>query len=562
MTNNSFVFVEDANKQHQESGVATSTPASALTPPRQQDELRSFQVFVTRVVSLFSADSIDTAFWEKLVPASGQHLPFVWDATISIGLLFLHPVYKVDNAWAMTIQYLEGPQLQAVKWYSRAVSRLKLDWDPSADHNLLALLSCMLFISCEFQQGNIASGAALLEHSQKLFRACISCHALAEPASSRTEALEHALIPFCSRHLISYAELGLPPLYRHYVRTKTSPPPEDARTHLISFQDELCNLLCRVNITVTSSRLIQNQPLDIARLKPFRDHLVNSLDDWHERLQASLSHMRGTLMTGLTTAVIDQETDVLYRYLVAYFYVARIQLSTCLSPDETVNDNYLHDFEAIVHQAASLHSSATISHRSSFPPFDFGIAPTLYFVATRCRHPVVRRRATFLLRAIPLSSSEILPPGTTQWLFLPIVEMAESVIAYEEGQHFDHDLRKRFLSVTRSPVQPMTPFAGSAVATLEESQYYQSALDTLVPEHRRVHHVQLITRPRSATPTEGLDYNTAGSNAGKRELALRLITYSYPDQHQSNGEKVSKGSGKRVMCPVVCPLPPHVAAGL
>lgn len=71
--------------------------------------------------------------------------------------------------------------------------------------------------------------------------------------------------------------------------------------------------------------------------------------------------------------------------------------------DETVWDNYYVEFETMVSHAAAV-AKGTISPRykgilqSAFS-LDTGIILPLYFVATKCRHPTIRRKAIEILQS-------------------------------------------------------------------------------------------------------------------------------------------------------------------
>ncbi|KAH8591609.1 hypothetical protein B0O99DRAFT_519239 [Bisporella sp. PMI_857] len=83
-----------------------------------------------------------------------------------------------------------------------------------------------------------------------------------------------------------------------------------------------------------------------------------------------------------------------------------ITLSAVLNTSEMVYDAYLADFRSIVAAASRLISAASnpSARNINQPPryaFEAGIIPPLHVVATKCRHPYVRREAVSLLFASP-----------------------------------------------------------------------------------------------------------------------------------------------------------------
>jgi hypothetical protein len=75
---------------------------------------------------------------------------------------------------------------------------------------------------------------------------------------------------------------------------------------------------------------------------------------------------------------------------------ARILLTASLTEEESSFDNYLQEFTNILEQIEGLISSS--STRFSV---DIGVVPVLYYIAIKCRHPHVRRKALGMLRDPP-----------------------------------------------------------------------------------------------------------------------------------------------------------------
>lgn len=417
-------------------------------------------------------------------------MPFAWSSAIAIGLIFENPIYGVDSGRFLAPQ-LRPPQLQALQWYARAISQLSQHMDNSTGAGLVALLSCVLFVSCECQHGNEPSGFSLLEHGWSLLSAYISPEGLSRSGSPVTDALEQALIPFASRQALILAQLGLPlPAYaidvpsafsaRHH---RTLLPSLHPIIDIDVLRRELYSLLYRSYEVIRAGVLVLDQPSEVPRIAEVRDRILDLLRQWHKKLNEYTRSSSLSMKELVTTA-----------YHLAYFHTTHVLLSTCLSSTETALDVHLNSFSQIVNHACTILSTP---HQPPANPFISGIAPPLYFTATRCRHPIFRRRALSLLKLAP-------PPVQPNiWTALPTLEIAERVIAFEESS--------RPLPIDLASSSNCRNGGGNNDDNL-------LPLDVLVPEATRVHHIQVITRPRS--PSLG-----AGGNRA-RELALRFITYT------------------------------------
>lgn len=75
-----------------------------------------------------------------------------------------------------------------------------------------------------------------------------------------------------------------------------------------------------------------------------------------------------------------------------------IWLSTSLTPNETVFDAYIEDFESIISSASGL---AKIPNKSFLFALDMAIIAPLFLTAIKCRCSRIRRSAIKLLYAIP-----------------------------------------------------------------------------------------------------------------------------------------------------------------
>lgn len=469
----------------------TSSPALALTPPRNREELRSFNIFFVRAVPLLASGNLDAGFWRDTIPRVSQSMPFAWDAAISIGLLYENPVHSIQKR-SLVVTPLQPQQFRALQWYSRSVSRLsqQIDGDPS--HEMLAIVSSFLFTACEFQQGNSASACALSARAFNLVAAYLAPERLASPVSDTTFMLDQAAVPFMTRHALSFAVVALPELYDFTTeaatsRTKTLTATSDPWSKLQPVAQSIFDLLYRSHEISRAAMLIIDKPHELFWIASLHVPICNELRSLRERLAR------------LATIATTPEDMVKISYLQLYHAVATIIAETCLEAPQTAYDAHIADFTSIADISATLLSAT----HTPPDPFILNVGPPLFYTATRCRDPVLRRRALSLLHAAPSSTQPHV------WTAIPTRQIAAQVIAFEESAG---------AGTTPTPVTPPTPSPGyiSSTTSPVASSPAPSTTAAMIPETHRVHHVQvtIVSQPR------------AHNGAGARALALKFVTYT------------------------------------
>ena len=416
------------------------------------DERRSFNFFLVKVAPLFAVGSLDAAFWCRLIPQlSREHLS-VWDAVVSIALLFEHP-FRPDNHSddIDPNRKVNQHQLRAIKWYSRAVTRVAQRKDLGADDEVSALLTCVLFISLELQQGNRHQSRLLVEKGLELLFTILQNPAAAE-RSPESRAIAETVIPFFSRHAVFMASLGLPlmsgwPIAGEFDATIRSE--QAALESLESLSRQLQNLIYQGHHLIRSSLLILHDTQEVLRMQMANRQqalLTELKSDWNHRFSAAASRQ-------------NPKHAWMCSSLEMYFLLTYTWVSTCLSKEQTSFDAHRKAFEQIISHATSILST-------EFPPLMPGdtpearstshkirCIPPLYFTAVKCRDPTLRRQALNIIRQIP--------KGDSIWAKIETQGILESIIAFEE---------------TTTTFNP-------------------NPLSQAVPaEHRRVHHIQLLAQ--------------------------------------------------------------------
>jgi Fungal specific transcription factor domain/Fungal Zn(2)-Cys(6) binuclear cluster domain len=443
-----FVFVTSQTTR-QKSPIPVSLQPSIPRVHRPDPERRSFNFFLINVAPLFAAGSLDSAFWSTLVPQLSRVHPTVWDAVISIALLFEHPMPADNHSNDGLHRNVNPEQLQALKWYSRAVSRITNRMEPVVNDEATALLTCILFVAFEFQQGNMRQAWSLVEQGIELaftyFRTPATCE-----KSPEAKAIAEVVVPFFSRQSIFMATLGLPLLsgWPHAAGFDQTLESEQAALH--SFDGllmQLHSLIHRAHYLIRSTMLILHDERELKRMQmdDRQRELLAELTDWYGRF-SSMEDRQKPEHAWISTNVLT------------YYLVTRTWISSCLSRQQMAFDSHAEAFDQIVYNAALIvdkppPSLPAAGLNVNSHGLGTGCIPPLYFTATKCRDPVTRRWALKMIRRAP--------KGTSIWARIPTEAILEKLIAFEEST-------PKFIEVPSAQIVP--------------------------PEHRRVHHVQLLAQ--------------------------------------------------------------------
>ena len=96
--------------------------------------------------------------------------------------------------------------------------------------------------------------------------------------------------------------------------------------------------------------------------------------------------------------------DCTRKLLELYYHVSIVIAETYEANSEAVFDNYTHHFQAIVDLAETITETwrNTAQEFNLLFSFDLGITPPMFLVASRSRHPLIRRKAADLILRSPI----------------------------------------------------------------------------------------------------------------------------------------------------------------
>ena len=331
---------------------------------------------------------LDTKFWSKLVLQLSHSEPSIRHAVSAISLLY----QDVESSLRHPAGYVNANPEAQQKW-NTAMKSLSARIQAHPNSNLVPLVCCLLFTCIEFLRGN---GEYSMLHIQSGFNILAALRRNSDAAPNLgsdlsfddLEAIEDHIVPMFSRLnlLCSLAGRMAPPI--HALTAKEDSPQEDlsdSRRRLFEISDTCIRFIREVSPRATSFEIDFEDFIEQAKLQTRLDAWRDQLDELLERMQAV-----GNLA----------EQDAL-NLLLAHYKVIYIWLRVCTVPGETVTDVYHTDFEEVVHHAEQITKPGVGMATPQPLSFDFHILGPLYFVAMKCRHPSIRRRALEMLQLAP-----------------------------------------------------------------------------------------------------------------------------------------------------------------
>lgn len=338
---------------------------------------------------------------------------------------------------------LSHPQQSfALQQYNKAISRLLEQMNNPLTKPLASLLTCVLFVCIEYMQGKDKESLIHLEQGRQLLTRINQ-----RSNDPDMECIVRHIVPLYTRlSLTSFLFGGSPVPIPDALKPQREIPAifdsfDSMRHSLHDFMEQAF----RFTQIARPAKNINDflPPQTLKELEAEQDRLLSRLD----KLNVAFSLFRASRSNS------SPEKSLLV--LQMYLHAQHIWISTALSSSEVVYDNFLASFAAIVPLAAAyLDLEAPLQHRSLFRQqsssryqampeqlsvayasnftFETHIIPPLYYVATKCRHPLIRRSALDLLKRNPSRRENL-------WRASVMGALAGHIVSLEEqsslGQH-------------------------------------------------------------------------------------------------------------------------------
>lgn len=383
-------------------------------------ELQSFEFFMRRFVP-GSTTLVDGHFWYQLVPQISHSDPVIWDAVIALSCLTQHPQYSRS----FTLPHRKKAPIvneehrRALRWYGRSMAGLRKRMEQSTIRSASAVISCILYICIECLQDNEAEATALWQRAVEMMRSTADGQVAIWPATQLERSLASGIRDLLQNMAASQR-----------IRTQWEKNSDKAYTPFQSLYDareELFVLLFEshdfivdvIKIIIINHEKDWTPPSELT----FRQQsLQTKFLRWHESLESMM------MKSGIVSSQDDSYRDDHYSMLLVTYGQYFITVSAILSMYETTLDNFLPIFQSMVDHASRVIAAESKGTRPVFI-FETRVIPQLFFVATKCRHPVIRRQAISLLR----TGAEI----ENTWKADTLADIAERVVGTEESGSID-----------------------------------------------------------------------------------------------------------------------------
>ncbi|KAK3333966.1 hypothetical protein B0T19DRAFT_142446 [Cercophora scortea] len=453
------------------------------------EEKRSFQFFQHVTAPCLSGD-YDGAFWSGIVLQICQSEPAVKHAVLAVSALH----EGMTRGTVAPYADISDRQSFALWQYNKSIAFL-LDQMREADAKpLVPLLTCILFVCIEFMQSKDRESLIHLDQGRYILSQ------LGRKASSRNpeiDIIKDHLVPVYTRlSLTSLMFGGDPVAIPVSLKTSVDIPAmfttiDQVRYALYDFMDETLRFAKRTH----QAKFSDVSSEEMLAFEDEQDYLLRKLSKFN--VAFSLYQSRAGKDSPPGSVALVQ----------IHIYTTLIWVSTALASRETAFDDHVASFSAIVPLAASFMDSiaapslrdnpaakaptsspspADTQRFSNMFTFEMHIIAPLYFVAVKCRHPLIRRSALNLLQRNPSRRENL-------WRANIMAAIAEDIIKLEE-RHLDPDTRSR----SASPPEMTAPFTAGFTPDLWATSQDMLPLGSFS-------HPNYYAEPTSGVDTEDID---------------------------------------------------------
>ena len=351
-------------------------------------EVQSFEFFMRRIVP-GSSRMVDEHFWRQLIPQLSHSDPVIWDAVIALSHLIQHSQYsRYSRSYRVpgskTAPVINEEHRRAMTWYGKSIANLRRRLKQATARSATALISCILYICIEILQDNVAEAVALYQRAVAMMGTMEEQESAVWASAKPENPLECTVRTLLGNMSVSQRL----PVKRRTMRDHS----EMTFRTLWGATEELYSLLFAAHdfiVQTVEIRLKQAKGwVPSSELVSQKQHLEAIFSKWHSTFEDI-----GSSPGSVSTPSEVEHYSLLHVIYGHYF----IMLSTSLSMYETALDNYLLTFQDMIDHASRVVATGPAEQRPLFM-FETRVVPSLFFVATKCRHPVIRRQAISLLR--------------------------------------------------------------------------------------------------------------------------------------------------------------------
>ena len=349
--------------------------------------MQSFEFFVRHILPGFSR-MVDQHFWHRIIPQLSRSDQIIWDAVNAMSCLIRHPQYS--KHWLLpghkNSAATNANHRRALRWYSRSLSGLQQRISQGTILPGTLMVTCVLYTSIECLQDNLDQVLGLYQRAMAMTVTLQVTNCRRNSGAPRAGSLEHATGALLRHMAIAQ---GIPVAWGTLEDYHETPfeSLSDAREAGYVLLAEAHRFIVQIGEIKLKARKDWMPSTDIvSRRKYLRTRMVQ----W----QAAIKKLANNRLRPISES---PDEDELYSALMLTYNQYLILLSGVMSMYETSLDSFFPNFQAMIKYARRV----ITAQRQQFPRpifvFEVRVVPALYYVAIRCRHPVIRRQAIFLL---------------------------------------------------------------------------------------------------------------------------------------------------------------------
>ena len=384
-------------------------------------ERRAFRFFREQSASDFSG-FFGSSFWNRTVPQFCHTEPSIQHAVFALGSL--HEGIQLQGLEGSGGRVRDPFALQECNKAIRHLFTTASSKGPQSDETFL--MACALFICFECLQGNYNSALSHMQNGLNIFR--------------RWQAKESGFIPskslqsFKPRSTVEgeiaqmFSRLNMQPLF--FPNTHLFPTDvmkQDISLALDSTKDSFTSTseardwldyFVSNRVQARAAAFVGSQAADDQSCaNEFQDESdYHLLHEWLAIFQRFVKEKSSTFGPKDQLGVL---------VLKMQYQSVKIILSVPVAHEEAAFDSFETGFTSILSLATSVVLRQAPEHTARFS-FETGIVPTLFFTATKCRNPWIRRQALNILSTTPRQESV--------WHSEILSKIVERVILIEEGR--------------------------------------------------------------------------------------------------------------------------------
>jgi hypothetical protein len=363
-----------------------------------QEERRAFHFFRSNSVMALQG-YFDSEFWSRLVLQASHTEPTIRHAVIALGSLH----ETTQNEDSAILKSGAAYDKFALQQCNKAIANLNQELGIRGQQSIeVLLMSCVIFVCFETLQGNYESALTHMESGVRMYRNWQAENSKPGPgiSSGRHHTIDKEIAQIFSRlnlQVLMFPDTHL--LGRNFYTTNLNPlidQPPKTFSSLKEAKDRLDNCMGYIFQSVLAVYFARENFLHQAQKRsPEFMSYQTLLSQWSVLFGAFISS------SGTNLGPEDRQRASL---LEIQYRVATILFTTGMSPEETAFDAFNSEFNSIVTLTSSLVKDGKafgIPGRAGQFSFDMALVPPMYLTATRCRDPLIRRRALSILSATP-----------------------------------------------------------------------------------------------------------------------------------------------------------------